>query len=104
MLAAPSTAIDLPLKALVWEDADGKVWLSYNSTDYIQQRHGFPDDLEKNIAAGSLFWLKLSPTGSRRRRSVCRNETSDIQSIAFIILLALRCVIAYDVGRLMLTF
>lgn len=51
MLAAPSTAIDLPLKALVWEDADGKVWLSYNSPDYLQQRHGFPADLEKNIAA-----------------------------------------------------
>jgi uncharacterized protein (DUF302 family) len=51
MLAAPSTAIDLPLKALVWEDADGKVWLSYNSPDYLQQRHGFPADLGKNIAA-----------------------------------------------------
>ena len=51
MVAAPSTAIDLPLKALVWEDADGKVWLSYNSPDYLQQRHGFPADLEKNIAA-----------------------------------------------------
>ena len=51
MLAAPSTAIDLPLKALVWEDAGGKVWLSYNSPDYLQQRHGFPADLEKNIAA-----------------------------------------------------
>lgn len=51
MLAAPSTAIDLPLKALVWEDADGKVWLSYNSPDYLQQRHGFPTDLGRNIAA-----------------------------------------------------
>jgi len=51
MLAAPSTAIDLPLKALVWEDADGKVWLSYNSPDYLQQRHGFPADLKKNVAA-----------------------------------------------------
>jgi uncharacterized protein (DUF302 family) len=51
MVAAPSTAIDLPLKALAWEDADGKVWLSYNSPDYLQQRHGFPTDLEKNLAA-----------------------------------------------------
>ena len=51
MLAAPSTAIDLPLKALAWEDADGKVWLSYNSPEYLQQRHGFPADLEKNLAA-----------------------------------------------------
>jgi len=51
MVAAPSTAIDLPIKALVWEDADGKVWLSYNSPDYLQQRHGFPSELEKNLAA-----------------------------------------------------
>jgi len=36
----PSIAIDLPLKALVWESADGKVWLSYNSPEYLQQRHG----------------------------------------------------------------
>jgi uncharacterized protein (DUF302 family) len=39
MLAAPSIAIDLPLKALVWEDEDGKVWLTYNSAEYLQQRH-----------------------------------------------------------------
>jgi len=51
MLAAPSTAIDLPIKALVWEDAEGKVWLSYNSPDYLQQRHGFPADLARNLAA-----------------------------------------------------
>src|SRR5580692_4923520 len=35
-----SLAIDLPLKALVWESADGKVWLSYNSPEFLQQRHG----------------------------------------------------------------
>jgi uncharacterized protein (DUF302 family) len=50
MLAAPSTAIDLPLKILIWEDGQGKVWLSHNSPEYLQKRHGFPEDLEKNIA------------------------------------------------------
>src|ERR1700691_252363 len=45
MLAAPSVAIDLPLKALVAEDEDGKVWVSYNSPEYLQQRHGVPQDL-----------------------------------------------------------
>jgi len=50
MVAAPSLAIDLPLKALVWEDANGKVWISYNNPDYLRQRHGIPDDLVKNIA------------------------------------------------------
>ena len=50
MVAAPSVAIDLPLKALVWEDENGKVWVSYNSPEYLQQRHGVPEDLIKNIA------------------------------------------------------
>jgi uncharacterized protein (DUF302 family) len=55
MLAAPTLAIDLPLKALVWEDKNGKVWVSYNSPEYLQQRHGVPEDLIKNIAvAGAL--------------------------------------------------
>ena len=50
MLAAPSIAIDLPLKLLVWEDAAGKVWISFNSTDYLRQRHQFPQELAANIA------------------------------------------------------
>jgi uncharacterized protein (DUF302 family) len=50
MLAAPSSAIDLPLKILVWEDEQGKAWVSYNSPTYLQKRHGFPADLVQNIA------------------------------------------------------
>ena len=50
MLAAPSTAIDLPLKILISEDAQGKVWISYNSPAYLQQRHGIPQELLPNIA------------------------------------------------------
>src|SRR5947199_66294 len=50
MLAAPSVAIDLPLKILVWEDGQGKVWLSYNSPAYLQQRHGVPEALLPTIA------------------------------------------------------
>jgi uncharacterized protein (DUF302 family)/uncharacterized membrane protein YidH (DUF202 family) len=50
MLAAPSIAIDLPLKILVWEDESGKVWTSYNSPTYLQQRHGLPQNLLQNIA------------------------------------------------------
>ena len=56
MVAAPSLAIDLPLKALAWQDEAGKVWLSYNSPEYLQQRHGIPADLLKNIAGvGALI-------------------------------------------------
>jgi uncharacterized protein (DUF302 family) len=50
MLAAPSVALDLPLKILIWEDAEAKVWVSYNSPAYLQERHGFPKDLLQNIA------------------------------------------------------
>jgi uncharacterized protein (DUF302 family) len=50
MVASPTLAIDLPLKAFVWEDADGKVWVSYNSPEYLKARHNIPDELVKNIA------------------------------------------------------
>jgi uncharacterized protein (DUF302 family)/uncharacterized membrane protein YidH (DUF202 family) len=50
MLASPSIAIDLPLKILTWEDGQGKVWISYNSPAYMQERHGLPKDLLQNIA------------------------------------------------------
>lgn len=51
MIASPTLAIDLPLKALVWEDAGGKVWVSYNSPDFLKRRHDIPDELVKNIAS-----------------------------------------------------
>ena len=50
MLAAPSIAIDLPLKILVAEDSQGQVWISYNSAEYLKERHGLPQDLLQNIA------------------------------------------------------
>ncbi len=51
MLAAPRIAIDLPLKILIWEDAQGKVWVTYNSPVYLQERHGLPAELLPNISA-----------------------------------------------------
>jgi uncharacterized protein (DUF302 family) len=50
MLAAPSVAIDLPLKILIWEDADGKVWVTYNSPEFLRERHGLPSELMQNMA------------------------------------------------------
>jgi len=56
MIAAPSLAIDLPMKALVAEDESGKVWLTYNDPEYLKERHGVPGDLIKNLAgAGALM-------------------------------------------------
>lgn len=50
MLAAPSVALDLPLKILVWEDSGGHVWLSYNSPAYLKERHGLPQALVPTLA------------------------------------------------------
>ncbi len=50
MLASPSIAIDLPLKVLVSEDSEGKVWISYTSPSYLQARHNLPQELMRNIA------------------------------------------------------
>jgi uncharacterized protein (DUF302 family) len=58
MLAAPSIAIDLPLKILVWEDADAKVWVSYTSPAYLQERHGVPQELLPNIAVAEALAAK----------------------------------------------
>ena len=55
MLAAPSVAIDLPLKILVWQDGDGRTWLSYNTPEYLRDRHGFPAELVPNIAGASVL-------------------------------------------------
>jgi uncharacterized protein (DUF302 family) len=58
MKAAPTLAIDLPLKALLWRDAEGKVWLSYNDPSYLQQRHDFPAGMLPNIAGVTALFEK----------------------------------------------
>ncbi|HUE41850.1 MAG TPA: DUF302 domain-containing protein [Chthoniobacterales bacterium] len=50
MIASPSSAIDLPLKILIWEDDHGKVWITYNSPAYLQQRHNVPAEVLPNIS------------------------------------------------------
>jgi uncharacterized protein (DUF302 family) len=53
MLAAPTSAIDLPIKALAWQDSDGNVWLSYNDPQYLKRRFAVNDEDIKAIAAAS---------------------------------------------------
>jgi uncharacterized protein (DUF302 family) len=55
MVASPTAAIDLPLKVLVWQDGEEGVWLSYNSPEYLKQRHQLPDNLMPNIAGLGLI-------------------------------------------------
>jgi uncharacterized protein (DUF302 family) len=58
MVASPSLAIDLPLKALVAEDAGGKASVTYNSPEYLKERHGVPEELMKNLAGAGVVIAK----------------------------------------------
>src|SRR5262245_31893991 len=60
MNASPSIAIDLPLKVLVWESADDKVWISYNAPAYLQTRHSLPCELLKNISVVEELAVKAA--------------------------------------------
>ncbi len=60
MQAAPSVTIDLPLKVLIAEDAQGKVWLSYNSSTFLQQRHSIPQELLPNLAVVEALVAKAA--------------------------------------------
>ena len=60
MLAAPSIAIDLPLKILIWEDIHGKVWVSYNSPAYLQGRYSLPPELMQTIAGVETLAAKVA--------------------------------------------
>jgi uncharacterized protein (DUF302 family)/uncharacterized membrane protein YidH (DUF202 family) len=55
MLAAPTCAIDLPLKMLVSEDAEGRTWISYNDPKYLQERHQFPEELIRKLAVAEVL-------------------------------------------------
>jgi uncharacterized protein (DUF302 family) len=60
MLAAPSIALDLPLKILIWQDTQGKSWVSYNSPAYLLERHGLPQELLQNIAVVETLAAKAA--------------------------------------------
>jgi uncharacterized protein (DUF302 family) len=60
MVAAPSAALDLPLKILIAEDEAGKTQISYNAADYLRARHGFPAELLANIAVVETLAAKAA--------------------------------------------
>ena len=65
MQSNPTAGIDLPMKALIWEDREGKVWLAYNDPSYLVQRHGIKDrqDIVKkmSMALNNLTDAAISP-------------------------------------------
>ena len=60
MIAEPRIAIDLPLKILIWEDTDGKVWVTYNGPTYLQERYGLPPELMQAITVVETFAMKAA--------------------------------------------
>jgi uncharacterized protein (DUF302 family) len=60
MVAAPSAALDLPLKILIAEDESGRTLISYNSAEYLHARHGFPEELLQNIAVVDTLAAKAA--------------------------------------------
>lgn len=60
MLAAPSIAIDLPLKILVWQDASGNAWVSYNAPNYLRNRHNVPPEMMQNLAVVEILAAKAA--------------------------------------------
>ena len=60
MLAAPSIALDLPLKILVWQDHGEKTWISYNSVEYLRERHNVPANLLQNLSAVEAIAAKAA--------------------------------------------
>ena len=58
MVASPTLAIDLPLKALVAENAAHEVWVTYNDPNFLKERHGVSDDLIKNLAGAGVLIAK----------------------------------------------
>ncbi|MDQ2776670.1 MAG: DUF302 domain-containing protein [Acidobacteriota bacterium] len=65
MLASESSAIDLPLKVLIWEDKEGGVQLTYNSPEYLRARHGLKEDMLKNIAGIEALVNKAADEGKK---------------------------------------
>jgi uncharacterized protein (DUF302 family) len=55
MVARPSVGLDLPFKALLWEDADGHSWVAYNDPGYIVRRHALPQMFAANLTAAVSF-------------------------------------------------
>jgi uncharacterized protein (DUF302 family) len=65
MQSAQTSGIDLPLKALIWQDAAGATWLSYNDPDWIAKRHGLHHEVEAAIKGMSDALLAVATAATR---------------------------------------
>jgi uncharacterized protein (DUF302 family) len=60
MNANPLSGLDLPLKVIVWEDDEKKVWLSYNKFEYLQKRFDLPSNLIQNLSRAEIIFVKAA--------------------------------------------
>ena len=60
LIQAPRSGLDLPVKALAWQDANGKVWVSLNDPEYIARRHGLPTELAQRLAGAAELARKAA--------------------------------------------
>jgi uncharacterized protein (DUF302 family) len=67
MQSDQAVGIDLPLKALVWEDANGKTWLSYNDPSWVAGRHGLGADAARTIDALAAILDAVARKATERR-------------------------------------
>ena len=72
MQSAPTIGIDLPLKVLVWQDADGSTWLSYNDPIWLAKRHGLGADVEATIKTltGAFHAVTAAAAGSEKLHQI----------------------------------
>ena len=66
MEAAQTIGIDLPLKILVWQDASGNSWLSYNEPDWVAKRHGLGHEVEGPVSAMAAALSAIARTATSR--------------------------------------
>ena len=66
MQAAQTIGIDLPLKALVWQDAAGKTWLSYNDPSWIAKRHGLGHEADATVGGLTAALSALAKAATAR--------------------------------------
>ena len=76
MVAAPGTALDLPLKVLAWQDEANRSWVSFNTPEYLQRRHGFPAALTANVAGLEKLVLAAIASGQAEDEAAAHNLES----------------------------
>ena len=105
-----SLAMELPLKALIWESEDGKVWISYNRPEFLRARHGLDmlpfEKVGRLLPRANFVWSSrrtrgrlLGACGGSERWSVSPDESNEVLCLVFEKDFGLLLNMSGDVGR-----